>query len=224
MTPEEKYIEGIFGIGDSPGTGLPAVPVDSLKLRVSLLPSVMRSIQHDGITIDHINYFSDVLRAWIKPRGAKKNKKDPQFFLCKRDPRDISKIYFYDPKIEEYFEIPYRNISNPKIDVEELRQAIAKIREENGSLPIEEHDIFDAYRKLKDIENRAVEAKKSTRRKASSKAFLSEKKRQEPKAKTTTSTYAKEISRIASDETIEAFGNITYFDVEIIDADTGDVS
>jgi len=224
MTPEEKYIEGVFGIGDAPGTGLPAIPADTLKLRVSLLPSVMRSVQHNGITIDHISYFSDVLRAWIKPRGAKKNKKDPQFFICKRDTRDTSKIYFYDPKIEEYFEVPYRNTSNPKMDMGELRQSIAKTREENGSLPIEEHDIFDAYRKLKDIENRAVEAKKSIRRKVSSKAFLADKKKQEPKVKVATSTHAKEISNITTNEAIEAFGNITYFDVEIIDGNVGDIS
>ena len=106
MTPEEKYLEGIFGLGDYPGTGLPPIVEDTKTLRYSLLPSIERTVQKTGITIDHVTYFSEVLRKWIIPQGASK-KASSRLFICKRDPRDISKIYFYDPDIKEYFELQY---------------------------------------------------------------------------------------------------------------------
>ena len=34
-------------------------------------------------------------------------------FIVRRDPRDISMIYFYDPELQEYFAIPYRNTASP---------------------------------------------------------------------------------------------------------------
>lgn len=175
MTPEEKFMEGIFGLGDKPATGLPSIVKDSLMLRASLLPSFMRTVQTDGITIDYITYFSDILREWIRPRARSKIAKPDQMFLCRRDPRDLSKIYFYDPKLKTYFEVPYRDTKNPKIDLTELRHAIASIKQEQGistSKSIEEHDIFKSHNRLKQIASNAIEQTKSARRKASSKKYL----------------------------------------------------
>jgi putative transposase len=182
MTPIEKYFEGVFGLADYPGTGLPPTITDSIMLRASLLPAKSRCIQQDGITIDHITYYSDVLRDFIEPKGLKNSNKTKH--LVRRDPRDISKVYFYHQKIKKYFEIPYRNIGNPKMDLSELRASIAKAKEEAGFAPIEEVKIIDKHKKLKAIENKAVEKTKLVRRKASSKKHLEEKMKDMPKAET----------------------------------------
>lgn len=175
MTPEEKYLEGIFGLGDYPGTGLPPIVEDTKTLKYSLLPSIERTVQKTGITIDHVTYFSEVLRKWIIPQGASK-KAQSRLFICKRDPRDISKIYFYDPDINKYFEIPYRNIKNPKINLYELRNTIAQIKADKGEThSIDETNLFQTYNRMKKIEENSKIKTKKARRQKSSKKHLNEK-------------------------------------------------
>ncbi len=175
MTPEEKYLEGIFGLGNYPGTGLPPIIEDTKTLRYSLLPSIERTVQKTGITIDHVTYFSEVLRKWIIPQGASK-KASSRLFICKRDPRDISKIYFYDPDINKYFEIPYRNIKNPKINLYELRNTIAKIKaDKRETHSIDETTLFQTYHRMKKIEENSKIQTKKARRQKSSKKHLDEK-------------------------------------------------
>jgi putative transposase len=181
MTPEEKYMQGIFGLGDYPGTGLPPIIENTKALRYSLLPSIERTVQKTGITIDHITYFSEVLRKWIVPQYSIKKGKS-RLFTCKRDPRDISKIYFYDPDIKEYFEVPYRNISNPKINLSELKETILKIKEDKGETnSLDESSLFETYKRMKEIEDNSKVKTKKARRKKSSKKHLSKKLEHEEK-------------------------------------------
>ena len=179
MTPEEKYMEGIFGLGEYPGTGLPPIVENTKSLRYSLLPSLERTIQKNGITIDHVTYFSEILRKWIVPQSASKKGKS-NLFICKRDPRDISKIYFYDPDIKEYFEVPYRNITNPKINLSELRETIAKIKEDRGDThSLDETTLFQTYKRMREIEENSKTKTKKARRKKSSKKHLTKKLEEE---------------------------------------------
>lgn len=175
MTPEEKYMQGIFGIGGVVGVGLPPIIENTKALRYSLLPSVKRSVQKTGITIDYITYYSDVLRKWIVPQRSKNKDKSTQF-ICKRDPRDISKIFFYDPEIKKYFEIPYRNRTNPQIDLQELRETIKTIKEHKGSdTLIDESKVFQTHKKMKEIEDNAKIKTKKAKRKKSSQKYLNKK-------------------------------------------------
>jgi len=181
MTPEEKYMEGIFGLGGYPGTGLPPIVENTKSLRYSLLPSFERTVQKTGITIDHVTYFSEVLRKWIVPQAATKKGRS-KLFICKRDPRDISKIYFYDPDIKEYFEVPYRNITNPKINLAELRETIAKIKLDRGDTHgLDEVTLFQTYKRMREIEESAKIKTKKARRKKSSKKHLDKKLEHEKK-------------------------------------------
>lgn len=181
MTPEEKYIEGIFGLGDYPGTGLPPIVENTKALRYSLLPSLERTVQKTGITIDHVTYFSEVLRKWIVPQYASKKRKS-KLFVCKRDPRDISKIYFYAPDIKEYFEIPYRNILNPKINLSELRDTISKIKADKGEThSLDETTLFQTFKRMREIEENSKVITKKARRKKSSKKHLNKKLEHEEK-------------------------------------------
>jgi putative transposase len=211
MTPEEKYYEGVFGLGSKPRTGLPAIIEDSKLLRLSLLPSTERTVQKNGITMDHVTYFSDVLRKWIVPQEARV-KGPSKLFICKRDPRDISKIHFYDPDLKKYFEIPYRNITHPKINLSELRTVIAKIKsEKGGDTYIDDNIVFHTYKKMKTIEEKAVQASKVARRKESSKQHLEKKLKDERKTHETPSKrekikFAEEIEDTTEEYTPVLFG------------------
>ena len=147
-TPEHKYEIGIFGDGKtSLGRGLPERIADEDKFKISLLPTIERTIQQSGIKIDSIQYYADALRRWIR---AKDKDKKARKFIFKRDLRDISTIWFYDPEIKEYYPIPFRNISYPPISVWDLR-AIKKYLDDNNVTGYDEVTIFSAYEKMKQI-------------------------------------------------------------------------
>lgn len=167
-SPEKRYEEGLFGSESTPGRGLPEKIVDEDTFRISLLPTIERTVQQFGVMVDKISYYADCLRRWIK---AKENKKARQF-IFKRDPRDISVIWFYDPDIKKYFPIPYRNVSYPPISVWELRSVQRYLEQKN--LPAEtEEQIFTAYSKMQGIVENATHKTKSLRRAVASKQTMS---------------------------------------------------
>lgn len=171
MTPEEKFYQGLYGLGEDKSIPfLPTVPADTLKLRMALLPEIKRSVQKNGITIDYITYFSEALRKWIIPVQYKKLKPNlNNKVICRRDPRDISKIYVYDEDIKEYITVPYADIRKPKMNQSELKQAISEAKKQITGRELEPHDIFEAYERLERYVQEAKREKKSIRRKRSSK-------------------------------------------------------
>jgi putative transposase len=170
MPPEDKFYQGLLGVGEEKSIPfLPSVPTDTLKLRMSLLPEIKRSVQKNGITIDYITYFSETLRKWIIPTQYKKFKPDfESTVICRRDPRDISKIYVYDEDIKDYITIPYADIRKPKMNLSELRKAIAEAKREVKGRELEPYDIFEAYERLHKYVQEAKAEKKSARRQQSS--------------------------------------------------------
>lgn len=175
MVPEKRYELGIFGDENTPGRGLPDKIDDEEKFRVSLLPSIERTIQRSGVKINRISYYSDVLRRWILELDENKNKNKK--FLFKRDPRDISIIWFFDPEIKDYFPIPYRNISFPPISMWDLR-AIQRYLDEKHLPSNTEDQLFAAYARMQVMIEDSSEKTKSVRRKKSSKKSMVERKAQ----------------------------------------------
>jgi len=173
MTPEEKLYQGMFGVGGNIPF-LPTVPADTLKLRMSLLPSMKRTVQKNGITIDYITYFSETLRKWIVPASYKRFYKDidTKKVICRRDPRDISKIYIYDEDTNDYIVVPYSDIKRPAINLKELRKSIAEAKKLITGREIESHDIFSAYNRLYQYAEKSKREKKSVRRAISSKKHM----------------------------------------------------
>lgn len=158
--PLAKYREGVFGTAQRPGVGLPARITDEQRLRLDFTPYVERTIQDYGVVIDEIHYYHDVLRRWIgaKDRSSKQKRK----FLFRRDPRDISTIWFYDPELSAYFDIPYRNTAHPAISIWELREAERLVKE--AGKPFDERALFDAYDRMREIEEVAQAKTKAARR------------------------------------------------------------
>ncbi|QKF58403.1 Mu transposase C-terminal domain-containing protein [Aliarcobacter lanthieri] len=157
MTPEQKYLEGVMGNDENPGVGLAPVLDNIDNVRISLLPTEIRTIQKDGITIDGVTYYSDVLRHWI---GIKDDKNKRVNHKIKRDPLNIQMIYFYDPELKEYFEIPYRKLSAPAMTLWDL-YAVKKYLKNQKIKNYNEDDIFKAYEKLYEIESE-IEKKHKT--------------------------------------------------------------
>lgn len=163
MPPIAKWQEGVFGTKKKPGIGIPPRITDELRLKLDLMPFETRTVQQYGIVWDHIEYQHDVLRRWINSPDPE-NPKLKRKFLCRRDPRDISTIWFYDPEVQEYYPIPYRNTAHPAISIWELGEAEKRIKQEHPGAPVDEMLIFDAYGKMREIEENAKVMTKRVRR------------------------------------------------------------
>jgi hypothetical protein len=116
-------------------------------------------VQPNGVAIEGIQYYSDVLRRFIgaTERGQKRQ------FLFRRESRDISVVHFWDPEVRRYSTVPCRNIAHPLISVWELRELRRKLHE-SGTAQIDEVAIFAAYERLRDREARAANETKRVRR------------------------------------------------------------
>jgi len=161
MSPLKKYEEGIFGKDDKPGCGLPKRIVDEEKLRLDFMPYIERSVQRYGIVMDDVHYYRNVLNRWINAADPEYPKRK-RLFIVRRDPRDISVVYFWDPDLRRYYDIPYRDNTRPPISVWELKSIRKKLKED-GKKDINEGLIFDAYQRMRDIVDNAVKDTKKTR-------------------------------------------------------------
>lgn len=158
-SPLQRWTAGVFGDEEHPGRGVINRPTDEERIRLDFLPFVERTVQPTGVSIDGIPYYSDVLRRFVgATEGARKRQ-----FLFRRDPRDISVVYFWDPELQRYASIPYRNTTHPPISVWELRELRRKLNE-IGSAHVDEAAIFTAYERLREREARAAGETKRARR------------------------------------------------------------
>lgn len=165
-TPIKRYEEGLFGTAEQPGRGLPDRLRDETRLRLDLMPYEERTVQPYGIVMDGIEYYDDVLRPWINAvepgdsTGKRKRK-----FIVRRDPRDISVVYFFDPELKQYYAIPYRQMIHPAMSVWELREVRRKLKEA-GHKAVNEDVIFRAYNRLRALQDEAIKETKKARRSA----------------------------------------------------------
>lgn len=163
-TPLAKYKEGVFGSATQLASGLPDRIYNERKLKLDFLPYEERTIQEYGVQIDNIQYYHNVLRKWVNSIERSSGKAQiRRKFIFKRDPRDISVIFFYDPDLKEYFEIPYRNTSHPAITIWEYRE-IERILLDEGKKNIDENAIFEGYHRLREIESNAKGKTKEIKR------------------------------------------------------------
>jgi putative transposase len=140
--------------------GLPELCTNEEQLRLGFMPLEQRSVTVNGIVVDNISYFHDVLRPWI---NAKEKNGRRRRFVVRRDPRDIGVVHFFDPELNQYFAIPYRDTSHPPISVWELREIRLRLRQE-GRDSTNEDVIFRAYEQMRTIEDTAVNKTKEMRR------------------------------------------------------------
>ncbi|BEV05034.1 helix-turn-helix domain-containing protein [Chryseobacterium gambrini] len=146
MSPIEKYKNGILGNNNILGRGISPRINDHRSTKLDFMPYFERSVQEYGIVIDHIYYYADVLRQYIHSS----DKKEINKYIFKRDPRDISVVYFLEPKSNTYYDIPYRNSSYPPLSIWEYRDILRDLKD--SSEQVTEEKIFEAYRELNYLE------------------------------------------------------------------------
>lgn len=139
--PIDRWRDGFRGSSTEPGIGKLFVPKDGLKLRLDFLPLEERVVAPQGIVWDHIWYSDPSLQKWVHARDPN-NLKATRQFICRRDPRDLSQIYFWDPEILQYRVIRYRTPTRPKISLWEF-QAVRKYLVQQGRQHIDEDIIFE---------------------------------------------------------------------------------
>lgn len=161
LPPIVKHKKALLGEGALPKGEL-SIETDEETLYFDFLPSFKHSIQQYGVQIDLIKYSSDVLRRWVGARDPHAPTK-PRKFIFRRDPRDISAVFFKDPETGVYHRIPYRNLANPHISVWELR-ALRKYLRETGRKDVDEEVIFAARNERRAIEMREEEATRNARK------------------------------------------------------------
>lgn len=163
MKPLRKWEIGIFGSGDEPGVGLPQRPANKQILLLDFLPAIERTVQTFGVTIDSMTYYAEALRPWINAVDPETGKK--REFIFRRDPRDISTIWFFDPTLKQYFQIPFADQSLPSMSIWEYQLVKDKLRKE-GRASINEHELARALTDLRSQVDQSKERTKKARRQA----------------------------------------------------------
>ena len=125
---------------------------------LDFLPSFERTIQTTGVTIDGLAYYADVLRGWINAVDPD-NQKEKRKFIFRRDPRNISEVWFFDPEIKNYFKVPLADQSIPPFSIWEHKK-IQELKKETGEY-LKDYELGQALAKLRE---RVQEASTKTRR------------------------------------------------------------
>ncbi len=164
MSPMRKWEIGVFGNSETTGIGVPPRPADRHTVLLDFLPSFKRTVQKFGVTIDGLSYYAEALRPWINaedPDHSGKKKK----LIFRRDPRDISTVWFFDPTLCQYFKIPFADQGLPSMSVWEYQQAKEKLKIE-GAKSVNEHQILHTITELRGKVDDAKEKTKKARRQA----------------------------------------------------------
>lgn len=164
MPPERKWELGLMGDSHTPGRGAPPVPQNPERVRLDFLPIFERTVQTYGIEIDCINYFDEVLIPYINSTDPD-NPRRKRTFLVRRDPRDVSKVFFFDESIKQYCVIPYALRSRPAASVYELNEVRRNLKRE-GRKMVDETAIFEALERTRERVAQAVTKTKSARKMA----------------------------------------------------------
>ncbi len=164
MTPLKKWEIGIFGNEEITGIGVPARPADRHTILLDFLPSFKRTVQKTGVKIDGLFYYAEALRPWI-------NVEDPDLpgkkrkMVFRRDPRDISELWFFDPTLKQYYKIPFADQMLPAMSVWEYNLAKEKLKAQ-GIASVNEHQILNAITELRDKVDASKKKTKSARKQA----------------------------------------------------------
>ena len=153
------YQRGVFkGTATHPPTGLQPRIVDpdaQRRLELDLMPYKERTVQRYGVAIDKIFYWHDCLRRWINARDPDHPQRKRKFTF-RRFKRGLEAIWFYDPELKEYYEVPTRDPSFPDMSIWELHKVRAQAKAEGiADDQIDEASIKERYHKMREIEDRA---------------------------------------------------------------------
>ncbi len=160
-TPIDRYRKGLLGGDGKLPRGLPARRLDEEKVRIDFMPIIERTVQNYGVLIEDAHYFADVLRPWIMAPDPV-HPKSTRIFKFRRDPHDISRLYFFEPNDKRYYVIPFRDSSLPPISVWEYKAA-RKAAKKAGVKDLNERKIFEYANMQQEIQDQAAQKTKAAR-------------------------------------------------------------
>lgn len=161
-SPLDAWNRAILGDATCTGIGLPRYVSDPGRFFVDLLPFEERSVNAYGVLIDGIHYYSDVLRPLINSRLPGKYRVRRRY-VFRRDPRDISRVHFWDEDNETYHVIPFRNTGRPALSLWELRATRRYLKEQRQNAD-DEGQIFAALARLRHMADESVRTTRKARR------------------------------------------------------------
>jgi len=178
MSPIMKWRQGILGHGDQKGMGVPARPADRYTVMLDFMPSFRRTIQRTGVEIEGLRYYSEALRHWInyKEPGTSEKKK----FLFRRDPRDVTVVWFRDPDLDGYVKVPVADQSLPQMSLWEYRKVRELLRQQ-GVKKASALELAHAHRELWEMVEESGRKTRKARRMAQRKKEHARKRAAEPK-------------------------------------------
>lgn len=161
LPPIVKWDRGIYGTDSNIGTGVPIRVPNEDRLRLDFMPLMMLTVQRYGIRIMGIFFWCDALRYFAGDHDPNLGKGKPKY-ICRYDPRNLSKIWMFDPKAEKYIEVPYRDLSRPPISLWELKEAKRQLKKESLATTNEEL-IFKTVDRMRQLVAEEAEKTKSAR-------------------------------------------------------------
>ncbi len=157
MSPEQQWEEGLFA--DETGIGFIQKPSSNSSIILDFLPIYERTIQKNGVNIEGLNYYDHVLRTKINQMENGKKKQ----FIFKRDPRDISHVWFYEESTKEYFKIPTANQNMPSMTSWEFDSIKTNLKNK-GLKRINQDAILEAREELLTQIKQSIKSSKKARR------------------------------------------------------------
>ena len=137
-------------------------PKPDRDVLLHFLPRFERTVQRTGVSIDDLQYYADALQPWIGARDPDDQRR-PRKLSFRRDPRDISKVWFCHPDLEQYIEVPTANRAFPPTNVWEYREARRRLKQEGLEYAHPER-VLDAIREVRE-DAEAAERETKARRK-----------------------------------------------------------
>ena len=158
-SPLKQWELGVFGTRTTPGAGMQARAENGGDILRDFLPKFERTVQRTGAGIEGWFYQAAVLKRWI----GSKDPNDPnktRTFTFRRDPRDVSRVWFFDPEAEQYFEVPTADQTIPPMSEWERRE----VRKHMHDQSIDEDAPGAVARALEELRDQAEAAQTRTRK------------------------------------------------------------
>ena len=110
MAPIDRWRQstGLLGDDDRMG-GVVEMVVDPDRLVRDFLPYSDCTVQRYGVSVNGIHYYNDDLGKRILERDPANSTRGRKFTV-RYDPRDVTKVWFFDPDIQDYLELPCEDL------------------------------------------------------------------------------------------------------------------
>ena len=159
-TPLDAWQKGIERMGKPPRE-----PSDPKAFHLDFLPFEKRLVGRAGLRLFNIFYWHGALNMLVR---------DGKEYDIKYDPSDLSRVYLHEAA-GSYLEIPYRDLSHGPVSLYEVESGVRRLRA-LGSTTTDEHKLFEAIRKQREI----IESSKSKTLKARRQSQLVAEKKPSP--------------------------------------------